>query len=120
MLLYLCRSRRSALILHQLKMATTAISGMQIAMSRPCISPSQKSPDSSTAVFGNKSRAVSWNKISSASHIAPVQPLQWGFKSSSIKFHKTLTKAVSESSESKPVSGLPIDLKGYSVLPLNL
>ncbi|XP_058730238.1 enoyl-[acyl-carrier-protein] reductase [NADH], chloroplastic-like [Vicia villosa] len=93
-------------------MATTSISSLQIAMSRSCISSSQKFADVSTVVFGGKSKVGSWNKLASACHVASVQPFQRSFTSSSAKSVKFATKAVSESSDTSPISGLPINLKG--------
>lgn len=94
-------------------MATTSISSLQIAMSRSCIPSSQKFAEVSTVVFGGKSKVGSWNKLASACHVASVQPFQRSFTSSSAKSVKFATKAVSESSETSPISGLPINLKGY-------
>ncbi|XP_028800712.1 enoyl-[acyl-carrier-protein] reductase [NADH], chloroplastic [Neltuma alba] len=91
-------------------MATTSVSNLQIALSRPCI-PSQK-PANASAVVSGKSKARSWDGLASVCHVASVQPFQQGLTSRSIKFDKIVTKAMSESSENKPVSGLPIDLKG--------
>ncbi|KAI5388159.1 enoyl-[acyl-carrier-protein] reductase [NADH], chloroplastic [Lathyrus oleraceus] len=93
-------------------MATTSISSLQIAMSRSCIPSSQKFADVSTVIFGGKSKVGSWNKLASACHVASVQPFQRSFTSSSVKSVKFATKAVSESSETSPISGLPINLKG--------
>ncbi|KAG6630062.1 hypothetical protein CIPAW_14G129000 [Carya illinoinensis] len=44
--------------------------------------------------------------------MSSVIPLQRSFTSSSIQFDKFLTKAMSEASDNKPASGLPIDLRG--------
>jgi len=107
-----CRFRVSSAIAHTLKMATTSISSLQIAMSRSCISSSQKFADVSSVVLGAKSKAGSWNKLASACHVASVQPFQRSFTSSSVKSAKIATKAMSESSETSPISGLPINLKG--------
>ncbi|XP_028766989.1 enoyl-[acyl-carrier-protein] reductase [NADH], chloroplastic-like isoform X1 [Neltuma alba] len=63
-------------------------------------------------VLGGKSKVGSWNKLASACHIASLHPFRRSFTSSSIRFDKTCTRAMAESSENKPVSGLPIDLKG--------
>ncbi|KAK2381405.1 enoyl-[acyl-carrier-protein] reductase [NADH], chloroplastic [Trifolium repens] len=95
-----------------LKMATTSFSSLQIAMSRSCVPSSQKFADVSTVVLGSKSKAGSWNKLASACHVASVQPFQRSFTSSSAKSVKIVTKATSESTETSPISGLPINLKG--------
>ncbi|KAI5420270.1 hypothetical protein KIW84_044168 [Lathyrus oleraceus] len=65
-------------------MATTSNSTLQIAMSRSCIPSSQKFADVSTEIFGGKSKGD----------------------------HGINLRAVSESSETSPISGLPINLKG--------
>ncbi|GAU38332.1 hypothetical protein TSUD_61930 [Trifolium subterraneum] len=93
-------------------MATTSFSSLQIAMSRSCIPSSQKFADVSTVVLGSKSKAGSWSKLASACHVASVQPFQRSFTSSSAKSVKIVTKATSESNETSPISGLPINLKG--------
>ncbi|CAL5196820.1 unnamed protein product [Lathyrus oleraceus] len=99
-------------------MATTSISTLQIAMSRSCIPSSQKFADVSTEICVGKSKGGSWNKLVSACHVASVQPFQRSFTSSSVKSVKFATKAVSESSETSPISGLPINLKGGSSISL--
>ncbi|KAK9999751.1 hypothetical protein SO802_019354 [Lithocarpus litseifolius] len=93
-------------------MATTAASSLQIATARPCISSSRRLFKAGTAILGGNSKAVSWNKLTSACHISFIQPFQQSFTSSSIKFDKVVTKAMSEATENKPISGLPIDLRG--------
>lgn len=81
-------------------------------MSRSCIPSSQKFANVSNVVLGAKSKAGSWNKLASACHVASVQPFQRSFTSSSVKSVKIATKAMSESSETSPISGLPFNLKG--------
>ncbi|CAK7339215.1 unnamed protein product [Dovyalis caffra] len=93
-------------------MAATAASGLQMATARPCISSSRRVVKAGAAVVGANSKGASWSKLASGSHISSIQPFQRTFMSSSVKLNKVVTKAMSESSESKPVSGLPIDLRG--------
>lgn len=64
------------------------------------------------AILGANSKAVSWSKLSSACNISSSEPFLRSFASSSVKFNKVVTRAMSESTENKPVSGLPINLKG--------
>lgn len=97
---------------HLLEMATTASSSLQIAAARPCLSSSRRLFKAGATILGGNSKAATWNKLTSGCHISSVQPFQRSFTSSSIKFSKVATKAMSNSSESKPVSGLPIDLRG--------
>uniref|UniRef100_A0A2K2BAG2 Enoyl-[acyl-carrier-protein] reductase [NADH], chloroplastic n=1 Tax=Populus trichocarpa TaxID=3694 RepID=A0A2K2BAG2_POPTR len=93
-------------------MAATAASGLQMATARPCISSSHRVVKAGAAILGASSKGASWAKLASGSHISSIQPFQRTFMSSSVKLNKVVTKATSESSDSKPVSGLPIDLRG--------
>lgn len=112
----LCRSLFSSASFQLLKMATTAASSLQMAAARPCISSSHKAVRESATMFHTNSKATSWTKVSSACHISSIQSFQRTFTSSSIKFDKVVTKAMAETSEIKPDSGLPIDLKGWHML----
>lgn len=94
-------------------MATTSFSGLQIAMSRSCIPSAQRITDAGAMVLGGKSKVGSWNKLASVCHVSPVQPFHRGFASVSSKSVKVVTKAMSDSSAQSPVSGLPLDLKGF-------
>ncbi|XP_028766990.1 enoyl-[acyl-carrier-protein] reductase [NADH], chloroplastic-like isoform X2 [Neltuma alba] len=93
-------------------MVATAFSGLQLAIPTACFCSSQRFADAGAVVLGGKSKVGSWNKLASACHIASLHPFRRSFTSSSIRFDKTCTRAMAESSENKPVSGLPIDLKG--------
>ncbi|KAJ4827162.1 Enoyl-[acyl-carrier-protein] reductase [NADH], chloroplastic [Turnera subulata] len=93
-------------------MAATAVSGLQMATSRPCISPSPRIVKAGAAILGVSSKEASWSRLPSVSHISSLQPFQRNCMSSSAKFRRVSTKAMAESSESKPLSGLPIDLRG--------
>jgi len=105
-----------------LEMATTASSSLQIAAARPCLSSSRRLFKAGATILGGNSKVATWNKLTSGCHISSVQPFQRSFTSSSIKFSKVATKAMSNASENKPVSGLPIDLRGqfslFCFLPL--
>lgn len=93
-------------------MAATAACSLQMAAVRPCISSSHRGAKAGVAVIGGNSKGASWTKLSSASHLSSVQPFLRNFTSSSVKFDKVVTTAMAESSTNKPISGLPIDLKG--------
>ncbi|OMP03474.1 Glucose/ribitol dehydrogenase [Corchorus olitorius] len=93
-------------------MAATAASSLQIAAARPCISSSQRVVKAGASMLGANSKSVSWTKLASACNISFMEPFRRSFTSSQVKFNKVVTKAMSESSENKPVSGLAIDLKG--------
>ena len=92
-------------------MAATATPSMHIA-AKLCISASSKVSKSSIASFGTKARGASWTRLKSSSHISSTRPLFQSFTSTPAKFEKVVTKALSETSENKPLSGLPIDLRG--------
>ncbi|XVF69733.1 hypothetical protein PTKIN_Ptkin11bG0105500 [Pterospermum kingtungense] len=93
-------------------MPATAASSLQLAAGRPCISSSRRVVTAGAAILGANSNAVSWTKLTSACNISPLEPFRRSFASSSVKFKKVVTRAMSESTENKPVSGLPINLKG--------
>ncbi|TQE01248.1 hypothetical protein C1H46_013155 [Malus baccata] len=93
-------------------MATTAASSLQMATARPCISSSRRAFGSSSKMLNDNFNVASWSKLSSTCHTSSVQSFQRSFKSSSMKMDKFVTKAMAGASENKPVSGLPIDLRG--------
>ncbi|KAG5227589.1 ENOYL-ACP REDUCTASE family protein [Salix suchowensis] len=95
-----------------LRMAATAASGLQMATARPCISSSRGMVKAGAAILGANSKGASWAKLASGSHISSTLPFERTLMSSSVKLNKVVTRAMSESSENKPVSGLPIDLRG--------
>jgi hypothetical protein len=115
-----CRSLFSSKKFNLFRMAATAASGLQMATARPCISSSRRMVKAGAAILGANSKGASWAKLASGSHISYIQPFKRTLMSSSVKLNKVVTKAMSESNESKPVSGLPIDLRGTVVFLLFL
>ncbi|CAL5437816.1 unnamed protein product [Camellia sinensis] len=95
-----------------LKMAATAATGLQISAARPSISSTSRIFKACAASVGADSKGISWARLASACHISSLQHFQRNFMSSPVKFEKVVTRAMSESGENKPASGLPIDLKG--------
>ncbi|KAB1227874.1 Enoyl-[acyl-carrier-protein] reductase [NADH], chloroplastic [Morella rubra] len=93
-------------------MATTAASSLQIAAARPCISSSNRLFKGCTTFLGGNTRVASWSKLASACHISSAQLFHRSLTSSSSRFNKVVTRAMSKASENKPDSGLCIDLKG--------
>uniref|UniRef100_A0A5B7AAM0 Enoyl-[acyl-carrier-protein] reductase [NADH], chloroplastic n=1 Tax=Davidia involucrata TaxID=16924 RepID=A0A5B7AAM0_DAVIN len=93
-------------------MAATALSGLQISAARPSISSTRRIFRAGVASVGADSKGALWAKLASTCHITSGQHFQRNFMSSSAKFENFVTKAMSEGSENKPASGLPIDLKG--------
>ncbi|OMO94244.1 Glucose/ribitol dehydrogenase [Corchorus capsularis] len=92
-------------------MAAKAASSLQIAAARPCISSSRRVKAGAT-VLGVSSKCLPWTKLTSAHSISSLEPFKCSFTSLSVNFNKVVTRAMSESRENTPVSGLPIDLKG--------
>lgn len=115
----LCRLRHSTLRLHSFEMATTTVSNISMAMSRPRISSSQKFSNLGPAVLGGRIKVGSCDKLGSVCHVASVKPFQKASTSCSLKFDKIVTKAMSESSSDKQVTGLPIDLRGFPSFSAN-
>ncbi|XP_010541991.1 PREDICTED: enoyl-[acyl-carrier-protein] reductase [NADH], chloroplastic [Tarenaya hassleriana] len=94
-------------------MATKAASSMQIAATRPCLSSSPKAFKSGPNSYGVNAKAMSWDRLTSAYHLSNIAPLRKQSLASTLGKPVTfVTKAVSESSETKASSGLPIDLRG--------
>ncbi|KAJ8759979.1 hypothetical protein K2173_010835 [Erythroxylum novogranatense] len=93
-------------------MATVACSGLQMTKTRPCISSSRTVVKAGAAILGVKPKKVSWVTLGSVSHLSSALPFQRNFMSSGFKSNNVATKAMAESNEIKPVSGLPIDLTG--------
>ncbi|KAF5937180.1 hypothetical protein HYC85_024686 [Camellia sinensis] len=113
------RERQSASRIHRnlgrfclLKMAATAATGLQISAARPSISSTSRIFKACAASVGADSKGISWARLASACHISSLQHFQRNFMSSPVKFERVVTRAMSESGENKPASGLPIDLKG--------
>ncbi|KAK2360449.1 enoyl-[acyl-carrier-protein] reductase [NADH], chloroplastic [Trifolium repens] len=88
---------------------TTTVSNISIAMSRPRITSSQKL---GPAILGCRVKVGSCDKLGSVCHVASVKPFHQASTSRASKFEKLVTKAMSESSSNKQVTGLPIDLRG--------
>ncbi|KAA8518261.1 hypothetical protein F0562_015856 [Nyssa sinensis] len=93
-------------------MAATATPGMHMATIKPCTYSSRKVFKSGTAIFNTEIKRASWTRLASSSHISSTQPLFQNFTSTLVKLERVVTKAMSEPSDNKPVSGLPIDLRG--------
>lgn len=89
-----------------------AASNLQIATLRHCQLPSRKGFKPCGTTLGSCSKVSSWAKLSSCSNISSLPFFQRKFVSSSVKNERTVTKAMAEASDSKPSSGLSIDLKG--------
>lgn len=93
-------------------MAATAATGLQISAARPSILSTNRIFKACAASVGADSKGISWARLASACHISSLQRFQRNFMSSPVKYEKVVTRAMSESGENKPASGLPIDLKG--------
>ncbi|XP_012465305.1 enoyl-[acyl-carrier-protein] reductase [NADH], chloroplastic isoform X2 [Gossypium raimondii] len=79
---------------------------------RPCLSFSPGVVKAGAAILCSNPKTVLWPKLTNSCNISSLNPFRHGFRSSTVKFIKVVTKAMSESNENRPVSGLPIDLKG--------
>uniref|UniRef100_A0A0D2VJX7 enoyl-[acyl-carrier-protein] reductase (NADH) n=1 Tax=Gossypium raimondii TaxID=29730 RepID=A0A0D2VJX7_GOSRA len=93
-------------------MAATVASSLQIMAARPCLSFSPGVVKAGAAILCSNPKTVLWPKLTNSCNISSLNPFRHGFRSSTVKFIKVVTKAMSESNENRPVSGLPIDLKG--------
>ena len=100
------------------RMAATAASSLQFATIRPNIS--SKVVKAGTYIVGaNPRNASSWDKLAFTRHLSKLGCLRNNSSlPTSKKSFSFSTKAMSESSENKASSGLPIDLRGWLYLPL--
>ncbi|KAM7530155.1 hypothetical protein LguiB_033565 [Lonicera macranthoides] len=93
-------------------MAATTASSMHIATVKPRAFASQKGSKSSIANFGTDIKGASWTSLKSSFHISSTRRFSHSLTSTAVKVQRVITKAMSENSEMKPLSGLPIDLRG--------
>ncbi|XP_057484423.1 enoyl-[acyl-carrier-protein] reductase [NADH], chloroplastic-like [Actinidia eriantha] len=93
-------------------MAATASTALQITAARPTVSSTCRIFKAGVARVDADSKGTSCAKLASACRISSVQQFQCSVMSLPAKFRKFSVKAVSESSETKLASGLPINLKG--------
>ncbi|KAL8530154.1 hypothetical protein ACS0TY_007284 [Phlomoides rotata] len=93
-------------------MAVAAASSLQITATNPCYFSAKRFFRASAVNVGITSLRASLAKLSSACHISSGQHFHPTFTSSRAKFSKAATKALSQTAESKPESGLCINLKG--------
>ncbi|XP_062166591.1 enoyl-[acyl-carrier-protein] reductase [NADH] 1, chloroplastic-like [Alnus glutinosa] len=93
-------------------MAATATPGVFMTTTNPCIYSSRKRITTSTANFSTQYKEASLTRLTSSSHISSRQPLFQSFRLGHVKSQKIITRAMSGADESKPLPGLPIDLRG--------
>ncbi|XVE75711.1 hypothetical protein DITRI_Ditri12bG0114600 [Diplodiscus trichospermus] len=93
-------------------MGTAAVPGSYMATIKPCISSSQKMLVSSMVNLSSEHKEASWTRLTSSSHISSRQPFLHRITSGPVKFEKFVTRVMSEANSNKPLSGLPIDLRG--------
>ncbi|PPS10166.1 hypothetical protein GOBAR_AA10478 [Gossypium barbadense] len=93
-------------------MGTAATPGPYMTNIKPCISSSRKIVVSTMVNIIAQHKEASWSGLASASHISSRQPFLHRITSKPVKFEKFVTRAMSEQSDNKPFSGLPIDLRG--------
>lgn len=91
------------------KMATT---NMHMAIARPSVFSFREVSKSSVAVFSSNVREGSFAKLKSSCHVSSLQLLSQNVKSKPLRFGRMITKAMADSSDTKPLPGLPVDLRG--------
>ncbi|KAL4376828.1 hypothetical protein GQ457_02G024450 [Hibiscus cannabinus] len=96
----------------QENMGTAAAPGSYMVNIKPCISSSRKMLVSSMVNISTQNKEASWTRLASFSNISSRQPFLHRITSKPVKFEKFVTRAMSEASDNKPLSGLPIDLRG--------
>ncbi|KAL2540872.1 Enoyl-[acyl-carrier-protein] reductase [NADH] [Abeliophyllum distichum] len=106
------RSQLFSARLYTLKMAVASASSLQIAAFQPSLFSAGRIIRAGVASVGIDHQGSLWSKLSSACHISSGQCFHHTLTSSSSKFNKVITKAMSGAGENKPAPGLPINLKG--------
>lgn len=92
-------------------MAATSNACVNTATTKSCIS-SRKTVKSISSVLRKEPKSTTYAAIKCSSHIASTMALQRNFSSNAAKSGQFTMKASSGPSEGKPLSGLPIDLRG--------
>lgn len=90
----------------------TATSNMHVAMAKPFTFASCELSKPSVAVVNNGIREAPWMKLKSSCHISSSNVISQKITHSPMKFNRMVTKAISESNDTKPLPGLPVDLRG--------
>ncbi|PSS21133.1 Enoyl-[acyl-carrier-protein] reductase [Actinidia chinensis var. chinensis] len=93
-------------------MATSAAPGMRISTAKPSVYSSCNVSKLGAAIFSSEIKRTSWTRLTCSSHISSTQAFSHSFQFTPVKLQRLVTKALSEGSSNKPVSGLPIDLRG--------
>ncbi|KAK0584229.1 hypothetical protein LWI29_009592 [Acer saccharum] len=93
-------------------MAAAVTPSTHMATIKPRVSSSRKSFMSSTATFSTDYKVASWKRLASSSYISPRKPFLYSLASEPVKSIKAVTRAMSAANENKPLSGLPVDLRG--------
>ncbi|XWS43226.1 hypothetical protein CRYUN_Cryun16bG0084500 [Craigia yunnanensis] len=93
-------------------MGMAAAPGTYMATIKPCISSSSKTHVSSVVNISTEHKEASWTRLASSSNISSRQPFLPRITSGPVKYEKFVTRAMSETNDYKPLSGLSIDLRG--------
>ncbi|MFS8027640.1 putative NAD(P)-binding domain superfamily [Helianthus anomalus] len=91
---------------------TTNITNMHLAIAKASAFSSHQVSKSSIADFSSGAKGASCAKLKSSCHIAFTNLSSQNVKFSDSRFERVITKAVSASSDTKPLPGLPVDLRG--------
>ncbi|KAI3676620.1 hypothetical protein L1987_86231 [Smallanthus sonchifolius] len=89
----------------------TVSSSMHVAIAKPSTFASCEASKSNIAVVSSFKEA-SWMKLKSSCHISSTHVLSQNVTSNPVKFSRNVTKAMSQSNDTTPLPGLPIDLRG--------
>ena len=102
------------------KMSSNAIHGMHTVAVKPCINCSRRTLAPKAANFGTESKPAMWKSLTSSSHISSRQSMSCSFNSGPAKKESknAVVRAISGAVETKPLPGLPIDLRGQILINL--
>ncbi|KAJ4705575.1 Enoyl-[acyl-carrier-protein] reductase [Melia azedarach] len=93
-------------------MTAAASSGTQMAAIKSCIFSSRKTFLPSKATFTTKFENAPSKRLANSSCISDRKPFLQSFTTGPVKSVNVVTRAMSADNESKPLPGLPIDLRG--------
>ncbi|XVF56018.1 hypothetical protein PTKIN_Ptkin06aG0082900 [Pterospermum kingtungense] len=96
-------------------MGTAAAPGTFMATIKPCISSSRKMLVSRVMNITTECKDASWTRLAASSNISSRKPFLHRITLGPVKFENFVAKAMSETSDNKPLSGLPIDLRAKSL-----
>lgn len=93
-------------------MAATATPGTHVASMKPGAALRRSHAKPCVAFLGAERREASWAKLASSSHVSSRDSLSRKRAPEPVAFRNAVTRAMASVNESRPLPGLPVDLRG--------